>query len=55
MTGRSGALHEQACRRIIHHLAGAETGTLRRARQRNELEDLFAFHQQRLAAGRENG
>ena len=28
---------------------------LRRAGQRNELADLLAFHQQRLAAGGENG
>ena len=50
-----GTIDEQLRGRIIQHFAGAEARPLRRAGQRNELENLLAFHQQRLAAGGENG
>src|SRR3954453_1519403 len=54
MSGRDGAIDEQAHSGISQHLAGTEAGALRWTRKRNELENLLAFHQQRLAAGCED-
>ncbi|MGY3368072.1 hypothetical protein ACVWZL_005197 [Bradyrhizobium sp. GM2.4] len=54
MPRRDGAIDEQAHGGISKHLAGTEAGALRRTGERNELENLLAFHQQRLAAGCED-
>ena len=54
MTGRGGSFHEQAHRGIAQRLADAQPRSLRRPRQRDELENLLTLHQQRLSASCED-